>query len=35
LRCFTYKLGERERKAIDVFQSLAVSVEVESAQGMV
>jgi len=31
LRCFTYKLGERELKAIEIFQSLLAEVEVESA----
>ena len=30
LRCFSYKLGEREQKAIEVFQSLFATVEVES-----
>jgi len=29
LRCFTYKLGERELEAIEVFQSLLLAVEVE------
>lgn len=29
LRCFTYRLGERELKAIEVFQSLLLAVEVE------
>ncbi len=29
LRCFTYRLGERERMAIETFQSLLLAVEVE------
>jgi chorismate dehydratase len=29
LRCFTYKLGERERMAIETFQSLFLAVELE------
>jgi aminodeoxyfutalosine synthase len=29
LRCFTYKLGERELQAIEVFQSLVPTVELE------
>jgi aminodeoxyfutalosine synthase len=32
LRCFTYKIGERELQAIDIFQSQCHSLELERAQ---
>jgi chorismate dehydratase len=32
LRCFTYKIGERELEAIDIFQAHCLSLEVERTQ---